>query len=241
MLEATPFKNKYQYLANSNINYNVRLDFLKTLEQANDENERAMFEIACMYFYGFASENSEHGTTNYAEASKWLKIILEKYDRQMDVPEFVVCAYTMLANMYYSGVVIREEQSFSKTISMLEKVLANTEKYNFNFEKECEKAIHMMIGGIGISFDFEEILKYLEQHEISCSNNAKNSILKFYMRYGLGGDKNIWEAIFYFEKAACQGNVLCRAELAALYQEPECRDYQKAFKWAEMAASTKDR
>ena len=60
-------------------------------------------------------------------------------------------------------------------------------------------------------------------------------------KYGLGGEKSIQEAILYFEKAALQGHVLCRAELATLYQELECRDYRKAFEWAEMSAMAGDR
>ena len=185
MFKASPFKRKYQYIANSNIHYSVHQDFLNTLEKAKAGEDRAIFEIACMYFYGFASEDNEHGKLDYVEASKWLKMLINKFEAQDDIPEFVVCAEIMLANMYYSGTVIGEEQSFSKTVNMLENLLQKRSDDNFGFEVECEKSIHMMINGMGTAFEFEELLRYLEKYEMSCSNHAKNSISKFYMRYGL--------------------------------------------------------
>lgn len=347
MFKAAPLKSRYQHVANNNNNYNVHLDFLETLERAKAGDESAMFEIACMYFYGFASENSEHGKTNYAEASRWLKTLLKKFEGKENPPDFVICAHIMLANMYYSGTVVREEQSFVKTMNMLEYLPEKSKESCFQFEQDCEKKIHMMIAGIGNSFNLDEILGYLEKYEMNCSNNAKNSISKFYIRYGLyeraiqvmesvnddypdidyrlatlyleglhnspprpdvyraeyhlanaayhghldalhalgllnfrgqygyrqnlqkareyfmeaarkghrgaqydyawmckfdlGGERNIKEAVLYFEKAALQGHALCRPHLAELYQEPECRDYQKAFEWAVQAAATGDR
>lgn len=347
MFKATPLKSRYQYVANNNVNYNVHIDFLETLDRAKVGEESAMFEIACMYFFGFASEEDQHGKINYAEASRWLKILLKKFEGEDNLPEFVVCAHIMLANMYYSGTVVREEQSFVKTMNMLEHLPEKSKESCFQFEQDCEKKIHMMIAGIGNSFNLEEILEYLEKYEMNCSNNAKKSISKFYIRYGLyeraikvmesvnddypdidyrlatlyleglhnspprpdvyraehyltnaayhghldaihalgllnfrgqhgyrqnlqkareyfmeaaqrghrgaqydyawmckyglGGERNIKEAVFYFEKAALQGHALCRPHLAELYQEEECRDYQKAFEWAEQAAVTGDR
>lgn len=58
--------------------------------------------------------------------------------------------------------------------------------------------------------------------------------------HGLGGCCDIPEAIKYFEMGAEQGHYLCMAELAVLYQEPECRDYEKAFDWAKKASKTGD-
>lgn len=59
-------------------------------------------------------------------------------------------------------------------------------------------------------------------------------------RYGLGGERDITEAIKYFKIGAEQGHYLCMVELAVLYQEPECRDYEKAFEWAVHAANSGD-
>ena len=102
MFKASPFKNEYQYIGNSNAVYNVQQDFHDTLEKAKNDDDYAIFEIACMYFYGFTSECGEYGESNYVEASKWLKVLLRKYKGQNNPPEFVVCAHIMLANMYYT-------------------------------------------------------------------------------------------------------------------------------------------
>lgn len=345
MFKAVPVEGEYQYSANSNPNYDVHADFCATLEKAKSGDTKAMYEVACMYVYGFASEDDEHGKINYKGASKWLKTLLSQYGDLNDAPTYVKCAYVMLATSYYSGSVAQEKQSFNKTIAMLEnmKVEDNEE---FSFIQDKDKVIFMMIEGIGTKFDYNEVLEYLEQYEMSCSNNAKDLISKFYMRYGLfdrainimesvcedypdidyrlgkiylqglhcnppkpdvyraehyfsnaaynghldaihalgllnfrgqygyrqnlnrarsfyleaaqkghkaaqydyawmckyglGGEKNIEEAIYYFEQAAMQGSLLSRSELATLYQEPERRNYQKAFEWAKKAAEVGD-
>lgn len=54
---------------------------------------------------------------------------------------------------------------------------------------------------------------------------------------GLGGEKNVDEALKHFENGAAGGEHLCALELAKLYQEPECRNYQKAFEHAKTAAA----
>lgn len=58
--------------------------------------------------------------------------------------------------------------------------------------------------------------------------------------YGLGGDRHIHVAIEFFEKAAQRGHLLSARELATLYQLEECRNYQKAFEWAERGANSGD-
>lgn len=59
-------------------------------------------------------------------------------------------------------------------------------------------------------------------------------------RHGLGGERDISDALMYFEQGAQKGHFLCMAELATLYQETECKNYQKAFEWAKKAADTGD-
>lgn len=55
-------------------------------------------------------------------------------------------------------------------------------------------------------------------------------------KYGLGGDRDIKSAIIFFEKSAQRAHVLSAYELSTLYQEPEYRNYKKAFEWAFVAA-----
>lgn len=57
---------------------------------------------------------------------------------------------------------------------------------------------------------------------------------------GIGGEKNVEEAIRFFEMAATGGQYNSMAELAQLYQEPVCRNYQKAFEWACKSAEIGD-
>lgn len=49
--------------------------------------------------------------------------------------------------------------------------------------------------------------------------------------------KDIMKAIEYLEKARAQGHSFAAMELASIYQQPECHNYQRAFECAEMAAS----
>lgn len=342
-----PINDRYRIVENSNEEYNVHEDFCATLQRALNNEPEAIYEIANMYYYGFASEKDGHACVNYLESSKWLKKLLNIFEKEETVPDFVISAETMLADMYYSGVVAYEEQSFEKTISTLESASSRKMTGNFDFNSAFEKKGFMLTDGVGTKFDYEKIMEYLEVYEKNCSNNAKNNISKFYMRYGLydkaievmesindsypdidyrlgtiylqglhckppkpdvyraehyfsmaahnghldamhawgllyfrgqygyrqdmprarevfkeaayrghrgaqydyawmckygiGGDRDLKEAIDYFEKAAIQGHALCRAELAQLYQEPDCRNYQKAFEWAEKAALAGDR
>ena len=49
--------------------------------------------------------------------------------------------------------------------------------------------------------------------------------------------KDLRLAIDYLEKARAQGHALSSAELAFIYQQPECQNYQRAFECAKFAAS----
>lgn len=55
-------------------------------------------------------------------------------------------------------------------------------------------------------------------------------------KYGLGSESNILEAIHFFEESANKGHVFAMAELAVLYQNPACVNYQKMFEWAKKSS-----
>lgn len=55
-------------------------------------------------------------------------------------------------------------------------------------------------------------------------------------RHGLGGERDLKEALTYFVMGAEQGNLLSMEELATLYQDNAFRDYPSAFMWAEKGA-----
>jgi len=322
----------YSNVSNSSSAYNVHKDFIDTLAKAEGGDVEAMYEVGCMCFYGFASENSPDAKMDYAEAAKWLKKVSASNHK------LSFKANEIIARMYYTGVMPYEDQSFEKAFEYYGK--------SCDSEKFPEKILIMKSDGIGSNFNFDELVKSLEMFGSKCSNNAKNNIAKFFInygefdkaikilesmngdfpdadyklgllyqrglhckppmpdvyraadyfqsaasanhldsihalgllnfrgthgyrqnlykarelfkdaaqkghrgaqadyawmcKYGLGGEKNIEEAIDYFEKAAEKGSVMCMTELASLYQESECRNYQKAFKWAEKSATAED-
>lgn len=76
-IKSKPEQELYKRTSNSNPTYDVHSDFLTTLEKAEQGNVEAMYEVGCMYFYGFASIENSEAMVDYAEAGKWLK----KYQR----------------------------------------------------------------------------------------------------------------------------------------------------------------
>lgn len=333
-MDSKPEKEPYKRTANSNPEYNVHTDFLTTLQKAKDGDIEAMYEVGCMYYYGFASEKNAEATVNYAEAGKWLKKVSEA--NHVLSPK----ADNIIGKLYYIGAMPYEEQSFEKSLEYYEKsrdVVPNVYYERMGFLKS---------ESIGSEFDFNEILDFFDSCGTNCSNTTKNNIAKFYINYGmfdkaiailqsikgcypdadyklgllyqrglhckppkpdifkaehyyraaasqnhldsiyalgllnfrapngyeknlsqartlfkeaaekghrgaqydyawmcaygLGGDRNVNVAIAFFEKAAQKGHTLSVRELATLYQLEECRNYQKAFEWAEQGAKSGD-
>ena len=343
MVQSKPSLGRYKDAANINEKYDTNKDLNETLEKAQQNDTEAMYELACMYLYGYASKDNNHFKIDYVEASKWLKKLSDKFDGETELPDYVVSGKAMLSNMYYKGLVAAEEQSYQKTLDLLKDAKNRGSKSGFNFSVEFEKIGFMMTDGLGgEACDFNEIVKYLKEKEDESSNNGKNNFAKFYMRcgmfedavrvltkikdsypdadyklgtiylhglhksppapdvdkavnyftsaansghldslhalglvyfraqynykqnyeyartcfkqaaerghrgaqydyaymckYGMGGRIDLEEALYYFEEAAKKGHALCRKELALLYQEEACRNYQKAYEWAQQAA-----
>ena len=343
MFQSKPLLGKYKDAANINRKYDVNKDLNLTLEKANQNDTEAMYELACMYLYGYATKEDNHFKVDYVEASKWLKRLTDSFKDKNELPDYVISSQAMLSNLYYKGLVAAEEQSYSKTLELLYDAKKRGANSKFNFSVEFEKIGFMMTDGLGgETCEFDDIVKYLKEKEEDSSNDAKNNFAKFYMRcgmfkdavrvlkkitdnypdaeyklgtiylhglhvvppkpdvdkavncftaaansghldslhalgliyfraqycykqnyefaricfrkaaerghrgaqydyaymckYGLGGDIDFAEAIHYFEEAAKKGHALCRKELAVLYQEEICRNYQKAYEWAQQAA-----
>ncbi len=345
MLISMPEKENYKNVSNSNTSYDVNIDFALTLDKAKSGDYEAMFEVACMYLYGFcASEGA-----NFMEASKWLNTFITCVENDTEIKENselslkMNSAKGMLANLYYSGNVVYEEQSFEKTMELLECVAAKAST-DYSFAPYMEKIVFMVSDGVGMEFDFQRTISYFEKYKDKCTISAKNNMAKFYIRYGmyqeaveilegiveshpdveyklgtiylqgvhitppkpdvyraehylkraadrghldalhalglmnfrgqygyrkdmtkareyyliaakqghkaaqydyawmckygLGGERNILEAIRFFEESAQKGHIFSMAELAVLYQNPDCINYQKAFEWAKKAASS---
>lgn len=322
---------------NSNAEYSVQKDFKSTLEKAKSGDIEAMYEIGFMYYHGFVNDDESQSKVNYREAFKWLKLVSDKEDGEISVS-----ANAIIAKMYYSGVVPREEQSFNKSIDYRKKDGGETSLVNL------QNILFMKLEGIEKGYDFDETQKWIEQlSESGQSSSVINRfIAEFYLKYayyekaliyyekiddenpeveyqigeiylrglyqqppkpdpytaerhflraakyghqeslfklgiinfrgaygyrqnlqdarkyyyeaaikghtlaaynyawmckyGLGGNRSIPDAIDFFLIASDGGNILSNAELGILYQEPECRDYRRAFAFQKKAADAGD-
>jgi TPR repeat protein len=227
MFESVPAKIEEKFkLPNTNEEYDLYADFLMTLDGANSGDEKAMYELACMYYYGFISENG--GTyTNYGEASKWIVKLLNIYEETDNVPEYVSSAQIMLSNMYYYGVVSGEQQSFKKSREILEQHSFSNNDGTVDFNPALEKKVYMLTEGMGGKFDFEQVVEELEKLKDGASNNAKYLIAKFYLKYGMF-DKaiDVLEQITenYPEASYTLGMIF----LQGLHTTPPCPDVYRA-------------
>ncbi|MBR5858312.1 MAG: toll/interleukin-1 receptor domain-containing protein [Clostridia bacterium] len=143
---------------NSNADYNVNLDFEKTLQRANNGDPAAMYKIANMYFFGFASENGD-SVRNYSEAYKWLNMIINTPEAN----DYHNPAHSLIADMYYHGLVPREPQSY-------EKALGHHTYAERDIGFSARESAYMRSRGCGCVFDFEETVN----HYLEAINNGDN-------------------------------------------------------------------
>lgn len=90
-------------------------------------------------------------------------------------------------------------------------------------------------GSYGYKQNLTQARKYLEDAARKGHRGAQYDFACM-CKYGTGGEKDVVTALENFEKAAQKGHVSAMMELAVLYQEKECRNYQKAFEWAKTSA-----
>ena len=253
-------ENPYRLQSNGNKRYDVYADFERTLSAAEGGDARAMYEVANMYYYGFA--DNEGGTgRSFPMAFKWLKRLSETDS------EYRPYALSMMGHMYYSGAAPRTGQSYAKS-------------YELHSQSVCESGIGaahlawMESVGLGCEFDFDAAEKrFLDL--ASADNLAKNNLAKFYYDYGMF-DKaaeqyrqiadvlphaahalglmhmrgvlnnppkpDFRKAEYYFQKAVSSSN--CEAQvfhdLGHLYFRPTGdfpKDFKKALEYYEIAAN----
>lgn len=163
-------ENPYRLQANGNEEYDVRADFERTLSAAEGGDARAMYEVANMYYYGFADEGGSTGRS-FPMAFKWLKR-LSKIDS-----EYRPYALNMMGHMHYSGAAPRLGQSYTKSYEL----------HSQSVRESGVGAAHlawMESVGLGCEFDFSVAEKrFLEL--ASADNLAKNNLAKFYYDYGM--------------------------------------------------------
>lgn len=164
-------KEKYRDVFQSNADYDIDADFADTLRLAENGNEKAMYEIANMYFYGFTSE-SKQSVRDFAKAYTWFERLSKCGG------EYGMLAISMLGKMHYRGVVPNEKQSFTKALEC-HKLAASQ-----GCEYSKQQYAFMLSVGMGCDFNYDTA----EQHYLSAvrhgDNIAISGLAKFYMQYG---------------------------------------------------------
>ena len=146
-INSKPEKNdQYRNSFNNNREYDVTQDFNDTLELAQSGDVKAMYEIGIMYYFGFSSPDGNNSSSNYREAARWFKKVAESES------EYAAYANTMIAKMYFAGIVPLYGQSFKKCIEHYRKA-ADVDSY------AKSKFDLMTLQGLGCEFDYSNLEK----------------------------------------------------------------------------------
>jgi TPR repeat protein len=104
----------------------------------------------------------------------------------------------------------------------------------------CDSEVYHQLGRLYLTpiGDFEKDFNLAEENfKISADMGNRHAQYKLGLMYEYGyTEKNIEKAIHYHKLAALQGDAKSAYHLALLYQSPEYRNYQEAYKHAEFAA-----
>lgn len=200
---------------NNNTLYDVTADFNETIKRAESGDNKAMYELANMYFYGFSDENGE-SKRSFPNAYKWFKALSEQGGA------YSALADAMIAKMYYRGVVPREKQSFAKSFEYHKKASAESE-YS---KQQCA---YMLSAGLGCDFDFEETEKAYLATMGNNDNIAVSGLASFYIRYGkFEKAAQLYEQILHsFPKAAY--DLGCLYKIGVLSDPPKPDYFKAAF------------
>ena len=168
----------YRETYNDNPYYDVVADFKSTLERAQAGSIKDMFEIATMYYYGFADENGG-SQRDFEKAYFWLqKIIDDGTDTY-----YKECALSIVAEMYFHGIIPREAQSYEKAL----KCHQEAEKVSGFSAREYA---YLSSRGCGCNYDFEATVSRYTNAIEQGDNVALVGLAKIYTEHGM------------FEKAA---------------------------------------
>lgn len=164
-------KEKYEHTFQSNDDYDVNEDFADTLKLAESGDEKSMYEIANMYFYGFTNENGESGR-NFPKAYSWFSKLADGNSC------YSAYATSMIGKMYYRGAVPNEKQSFAKAFECHKKAAKDGVGYS-----EHQYAF-MLSTGIGCNFDYDAAQQQYLSAIKSGDNLLINGLAKFYIQFG---------------------------------------------------------
>lgn len=169
-------EDKYKRSFNNNEEYDVNSDFADTLALAQSGDVKAMYEIGIMYYFGFSNPEG-NSRSDYKEAAKWLKKVTESEN------EYTAYANTMIAKMYFAGVMPLYGQSFKKCLEHYRKA-AEVDSY------AKSKFDLMTLQGLGCEFNYSNLEKTVASWiDEEYDNNRMDSrlfsdIAAVYVSYG---------------------------------------------------------
>lgn len=188
-ITAKPDKDDlYKHTENSNPFFQTNPEYADILGQAEEGNPEAMLTTAVMCYYGFC------GKRDYESAEKWLRKI------PGDPPKLRADADNLLAHMYYSGQIARENQSYEKSYEYHKKASG----YNSNSLAEASFAERF---GIGCQFNYSEIENHYRS--VVSGNSDTISHLEF---------AGFLEAYGKWQDAAEQYKMIVHASREAAYR-----------------------
>lgn len=152
--------NKYKNSFNNSKEYDVTQDFNDTLMLAQSGDIKSMYEIGIMYYFGFSNAYGTNSNSNYREAAKWFKKVAESEN------EYTAYANTMIAKMYFAGIMPRDGHSLEKTLEYYKKA-ADVDSY------AKSKYDWMTLQGFGCEFDYLELEKRLNSQKDNQYDNDR--------------------------------------------------------------------
>jgi TPR repeat protein len=209
-------KGKYKDVFQSNCDYDVNEDFANTLKQAESGDEKAMYVIANMYFYGFTNENGQ-SDRDFSRAYSWFT----KLSSSSSI--YGVLATSMLGKMHYRGVVPKEKQSYVKSFKCHKKAAQGGGEYS------KQQYAYMLSVGMGCDFDYDAA----EQQYLSAIKHGDNisisGLAKFYLQYGeFKKAENLYKDIVdTYPMAAYELGCLYMKGLLSDDKKPDC--FRAAF------------
>ena len=164
-------KDLYKDTFNSNPRYRVHEEFAKALEAAHAGDLKAMYDVGMMYFYGVTNGDGTVSEWDNEQAAYWLKKVAESED------ELHYHAKSIIARMYYQGIMPREPQSYEKA-----------------FQYHCQAAPgdafsasdkgFMLRVGIGCDFDYQAILDHYRENIRKGDDVSIMALAQFFAKYG---------------------------------------------------------
>lgn len=206
LMKAKPSrKDEHKATYNSSAQRNIDEDFQKAL--ANTADDAAQLELAHLYYFGLVG-NEDGCQRDFAQAAA----VSENLSRNGSL--HAICADSLIAEMYYHGVMPRMPQSYARALRYHDMA-----KDFSGFS--AREAAYLRSRGCGCDFDYASIVEQYQQAIEQGDTVAVLGLAKFYMKYG-----KYKEAAELYRRAR---NILPEAEfhLGMLYRDGLLEDPPK--------------